>query len=252
MEKHSTSEPSPLSPTRWPPEAFAWQRSLPALLLVLVAFGGGLVLDSVVATLAGVTAADARAERLSWGILLGQIASYALIVPTLLALLPWLARRSLRELGLGPLDGRSVRFGLLGALAMYAVTIGISWIEYAFTHQRPSEAATALFTSTRDPALTFAFGVLAIVIAPFVEELAFRGFLFNAVLRSAPVWVAATVSGIVFGISHGSPSAFVPLAGSGVVLAYVYYRSGSLTAAMLTHATFNAVNVALLAIGVSA
>jgi len=106
-----------------------------------------------------------------------------------------------------------------------------------------------LFTSTHDPLLAMAFGVLAVVIAPFVEELMFRGFLFNTILRYTPVWAAATLSGIVFGLSHGSLTAFVPLAGSGIVLAYVYYVTGSLPASMLTHALFNAINVALIALG---
>jgi membrane protease YdiL (CAAX protease family) len=251
VEKHSTSVRSPLSPKHWPPEAFAWRRSLVALLVVLAAFGAGLVLASVVAVAMGVTQAQVSNQHLSWGILIGQIASYAVIVPTLFAVLPWLARRSLRDLGFGPLDRPAIVTALLGAIAMYAVTIGVASIEYAFTHQKPSDAATTLFAGTRDPRLAFGFAVLAIAIAPFVEELAFRGFLFNTILRYAPVWLAATLSGIVFGLSHGSVSAFLPLAGSGVVLAYVYYRSGSLAASMLTHAVFNAVNVAFLAIGVS-
>jgi len=51
---------------------------------------------------------------------------------------------------------------------------------------------------------------------------------------------------LLFGISHGSLSAFLPLAASGVVLAYVYQRSGSLTASMISHALFNLINVALI------
>ncbi len=249
MEKHSTSEPSPLSPTRWPPSAFAWPRSLAALGLVLLAFGAGLVLASVIAVRAGVTQRDVQSEHLSWGILDGQLASYVVIVPTLFFVLPWLARRSLRDLGLRPIGGRAVGVALLGAVAMYAVTIGLANVEFAVTHQKPQEAATALFSSSHDTLLTLAFAVLAIAIAPFVEELTFRGFLFNALLRYSPVWVAATISGMVFGLSHGSPSAFVPLAGSGIVLAYVYYLTGSLPASMLTHAIFNAINVALIALG---
>jgi hypothetical protein len=81
-----------------------------------------------------------------------------------------------------------------------------------------------------------------------MEEFEFRGFLFNAILRYAPVWAAAILSGIVFGAVHGSISAFVPLACSGVVLAYVYYVSGSLTASAIAHALFNLINVALLSI----
>jgi len=215
----------------------------------VLAFGTGLVLASITAVHLGVTQRDVQNEHLSWGILLGQLASYVVIVPTLLIVLPWLAQRSLGELGLRAPSGRALGIAVLGALAMYAVTLGIANVQLAITHQKPQEAATALFSSSHDPALTFAFALLAVAIAPFVEELTFRGFLFNALLRYAPVWVAATISGIVFGLSHGSLTAFVPLAGSGIVLAYVYYLTGSLPASMLTHALFNAINVALIALG---
>ena len=79
--------------------------------------------------------------------------------------------------------------------------------------------------------------------APIVEELVFRGFLFNALLRYSPVAIAAVLSALVFGIAHGSWSAFAPLAGAGLVLAVVYYRTGALSASMIAHAGFNAIAV---------
>ncbi len=249
MEKLSTSERSPLSPTRWPPDAFAWPRSLAALTLILLAFFGGAFLGSVTALHVGVTRSDLLNAHLSWGILLAQLINYVFLVPAVLLLLPWLARRSLRELGVRALDARAIGAGVLGAIAMYAVTLAIANLQFALTHQKPEEAATSLLTSTHDPLLAFGFALLAVGIAPFVEELTFRGFLFNTILRYAPVWVAATISGVIFGLSHGSSTAFLPLAGSGIVLAYVYYLSGSLPASMLTHALFNAINVALIALG---
>ncbi len=215
--------------------------------LLALAIYAGFILDSIVALhVLGTTAADVRTARLTWGIAVGQYLSYLPPLVALLAALPWLARRSLSDLGLRALDGRAIRAGLLGAAAMYAVTIGVANVEYLFTRQKPEETAIALFSSTHDAGLLAAFTVLAGVAAPFMEELFYRGFLFNALLRYLPMWVAAVVSGLLFGISHGSLSAFLPLAGSGIVLAYVYYRSGSLTASMLTHATFNLINVALL------
>jgi membrane protease YdiL (CAAX protease family) len=251
VEKPSTSERSPLSPTHWPTDAFAWRRSLVAFLVLALAFGADILLASLTAAHFGVTRSDVQAERLSWGILIAQVVNYVLLVPALLFVLPWLARRSLADLGLRLPDARAVGGGIAGALAMYAVTIGIANVQFVLTHQKPQEAATALLTGTHDPLLAFGFGVLAVVIAPFVEELTFRGFLFNAVLRYTPVWVAALVSGAIFGLSHGSPTAFLPLAGSGVVLAYVYHRTGSLPASMITHALFNAVNVAQIASGLT-
>jgi membrane protease YdiL (CAAX protease family) len=222
------------------------------LALLALAFYAGLVLDSTVAVrLLGTTTQDIKSTHLTWGIVVGQYLSYLPLLLALLTALPWLARRSLRDLGLRALTPRTLGAGLLGAVAMYAVTIGVANLEYAFTHEKPEETAISLFTSSHDPALLVSFTILAAVAAPFMEEFVYRGFLFNALLRYLPVWGAAVTSGLIFGISHGSLSAFLPLAGSGIVLAYVYYRTGSLTASMLTHATFNLINVALLSVAKS-
>jgi len=252
VEKPSISEPSPLSPTRWPAEAFSWPRSLIVFAALAVAFWIGLQLDAYVAVhVLGTTRHDIRASELTWGIAIGQYVSYLPILVVLLVGLPWVSGRSLGELGLRGFDRATLVAGVLGALAMYAVTIGIAAIQYVFTHQKPQEAAISFFTSTHDRALIATFTFLAVVAAPFMEEFVYRGFLFNALLRYMPVWVAAGLSGLLFGASHGSWSALLPLAASGVVLAYVYARSGSLTASMLTHALFNLVNVALLSLGKS-
>ena len=214
-----------------------------------VAFYVGLLLDSYIAIrLFGTTRYDITSSTLTWGIAIGQYVSYLPILLVLLVGVPWLSRRSLYQLGLRGFDRRTVVAGIIGAVAMYVVTISVANLQFTFTHQKPEEAAITLFTSTHDTTLMIAFTFLATVAAPFMEEFVYRGFLFNAVARYAPVWVAAIVSGVLFGISHGSSSAFLPLAASGVVLAYVYQRSGSLTASMLTHALFNLVNVALISV----
>ena len=248
MEKPSISEPSPLSPTRWPADAFSWQRSLAVLVALGLAFYFGLRLDATIAVRMGSTPHDFSASNLTWGIAIGQYFSYVPLLVVLLIAMPWLGRRSLGALGLRGIDRTTVIAGMLGAIAMYAVTIGVANVQFLFTHQKPEETAISLFTSTHDTALIVTFTFLAAVVAPFMEEFVFRGFLFNALLRYLPIWAAAALSGIIFGASHGSPSAFLPLAASGVVLAYVYERSGSLTAAMLTHALFNLINVALIAV----
>jgi membrane protease YdiL (CAAX protease family) len=217
------------------------------LVAIGVAFYAGLILDSFVAIrLLGTTPGDIASAKLTWGITIGQYLSYLPVLAVLLIGVPWASRMSLHDLGLRGFDRTTVFAGLIGAVAMYAVTIGLANVQYTFTHQKPEEAAITLFTSTHDPALIVLFTFLATIAAPFMEEFVYRGFLFNALMRYAPVWIAALVSGLLFGISHGSLSAFLPLAASGVVLAYVYQRSGSLTASMISHALFNLINVALI------
>ena len=248
MVKLSTSQRSPLSPTRWPPEAFAWWRSLLFLALLLLALILGVVLGALVARGAAPMGHPA-VNKLTWGIAIGQLVSYVPLVLVVVAFLPWVAERSLAELGWRRLDGRALATALVGAVAMYAVTVVVAGAQYLVTHRQPHEEAVALFTSTRDPALIATFSLIAVVAAPIVEESLFRGFLFNALLRYTPVWAAATVSGVLFGLSHLSLSALVPLACSGIVLAYVYHSSGSLTASMITHGLFNALNLAALSAG---
>jgi membrane protease YdiL (CAAX protease family) len=219
------------------------------LVALCVAFYAGLLLDSYIAIrLFGTSRHDITSSTLTWGIAIGQYFSYLPVLAVLLAGVPWAARRSLHELGLRGFDRRTVVAGIIGAVAMYAATIGVANVQFSFTHQKPEETAISLFTSTHDSALIALFTFLATIAAPFMEEFVYRGFLFNALARYAPIWLAAIVSGVLFGLSHGSTSAFLPLAASGVVLAYVYQRSGSLTASMLTHALFNLINVALITI----
>ena len=245
MEKTSTSELSPHSLTRSTPDFFPWQRSLVVLAALILAGAGGSILGQLGARALGTTMADIQNAHLTWGITAAQYLTYAPVLVVLALGLPWASGRSLADLGLRRIDRPALTAGAIGAVAMYVVTIGAASVQYLFTHQKPDESSVTLFTSTHDRALIASFAFLATIAAPFVEELVFRGFLFNAISRYTPVWAAAVLSGLVFGISHGT-SAFLPLACSGVVLAYVYARSGSLAASMVTHALFNIVNLILL------
>jgi len=87
------------------------------------------------------------------------------------------------------------------------------------------------------------FAITAIVVAPLLEETFFRGFLFQGLARSwGPVW-GAIVSAGLFGLAHQQASVFVPLFALGLLLAWVFYRSGSIWTNILLHASFNGVSV---------
>lgn len=109
------------------------------------------------------------------------------------------------------------------------------------------DLATDLGADDSTPAL-LAVIFLTLLMAPVVEELFFRGFLFGS-LRRVMAWpVAAVLAGAVFGAVHlGTPVIFlVPLAVFGGLLCVLYQRTGSLIPGMAVHAFNNA-----LALGVS-
>jgi CAAX protease family protein len=98
--------------------------------------------------------------------------------------------------------------------------------------------------------------VFVCVVAPIVEEFFFRGFIFGALRkmritiagRNLGVWVAAAITGILFGLAHtGSASSqyLIPLGFLGFMLCLLRWRTGSLYPCMALHSLNNS-----LALGV--
>jgi membrane protease YdiL (CAAX protease family) len=247
VEKLSTSQLSPLSPTRWPADAFSARRCLLFVGSVALAFGFGLVCAAVAVALGGpAPIRTGKNLQLTSGLLVAQIVAYIPLLATALPLLPFAARRSLDEIGLRRPSASDIRTAAIGTVAMYVFAEAAALLQKFALHIEGTQQAVRLFGTTHDRTLIYGLVALAVFIAPVVEELIFRGFVFNALLRYVNVGLAAAVSGIVFGLAHFDKTAFFPLACGGMVLAFVYYRSGSLTASMLTHGGFNAVNVVLV------
>ena len=175
-----------------------------------------------------------------------QLVLEVFVVAIVIAAMPRLSGFSLRELGFRALRGSDLVWAALGAVAMIVVVQGLSaGIESAF-HQQHEQAIVEQFRELHAPLLIWFFAGFAAVVAPIAEETIFRVFLFNAVMRYAGFWPGAIVSGIIFGAVHGDKFAFVPLAVGGMILAYVYYRSGNAFTSMITHGIFNAVTVIAL------
>jgi membrane protease YdiL (CAAX protease family) len=81
--------------------------------------------------------------------------------------------------------------------------------------------------------------IAGVIVAPIVEEIFFRGFIF-AGLRSRYEWRwAAVISSLLFALVHLQPAALIPIFGLGYIFAYLYYRSNSIWPAILMHVTTN-------------
>lgn len=81
---------------------------------------------------------------------------------------------------------------------------------------------------------------LAAVVAPFCEEIVYRGFLFGGMREKiGPVW-SAIVTSVVFAAAHFYVVAgLIAVVGYGLVFCWLYHRSGSLWPGIVAHAVFN-------------
>jgi hypothetical protein len=92
--------------------------------------------------------------------------------------------------------------------------------------------------------IVIAWGVLICVLAPIVEEVFFRGFMFTVFARRMGVAWAALLDGAVFGIGHaGGAEAIqlVALGAFGVALCLLYWRTQSIIPGMALHALNNSI-----------
>ncbi len=81
---------------------------------------------------------------------------------------------------------------------------------------------------------------LLVVVAPVTEEVMFRGLILRGFLRRFNVAAAFVLSSILFGVVHLNPWQFVSATALGLLFAWWYARTQSLTPSMIGHALVNA------------
>lgn len=108
-----------------------------------------------------------------------------------------------------------------------------------------------------DRAYLIATAVAAVVAAPIVEELVFRGLVLRGLLSKLGPIVAVGVQGVLFGVAHVDPvrgvgnlGLAIVLSGVGIALGTAAYLTRRLGPAVIAHAIFNGVVVVILLSGV--
>ncbi|MBL7164516.1 MAG: CPBP family intramembrane metalloprotease [Anaerolineales bacterium] len=97
-----------------------------------------------------------------------------------------------------------------------------------------------LFSEAASPAWVFFGGAL---VAPLVEEIIFRGFIF-AGLQGRYGWKkSALISAGLFAMIHFQPAAIIPIFILGLIFAYLYHLSGSIWPAVIMHMSTNALGL---------
>ena len=96
------------------------------------------------------------------------------------------------------------------------------------------------------PLSTYATLLAAVFIAPFCEEVFFRGFVFPGLRNGMSLVWAIIISSLLFGVAHGDPGSFPVLFVIGLALAFLRWRTQSIWPGMILHMLNN--GIAALAI----
>ena len=255
MQNNSTWAPSAPSPIVWPAKAWnVWLTIAVAIGAVFVAF-----VPALGYTIFEIVAGRYDPQHMMTGAnidvtLTGQVITYLPVALYFAAVLPPLSGCTLQTLGFRMPSSRAVLAGVLGTIAMFASMSLVSAAIVSITHHQDTEIAIELLKSLQTDGQKINFILVAVVLAPMVEELVFRVYFFNFLQRYSTPWIAMILSATVFGLFHilGMPknqlgsqllSVAIPLAVGGFVLAYVYAKTRNYWASVITHVLFNAIGV---------
>ena len=141
--------------------------------------------------------------------------------------LGWTTANLLPNLGLGVVGWVVV--------VVAEVVIGLILVNFGVVQNQAQQFGIEKATRPVFFLLLFGMGVLA----PIAEETFFRGYIFRSYLTSlGPVWAFA-LSAVIFGVLHLNLAALLPLVVIGLILAYLFYRTGSLVPSMVAHGLNN-------------
>ena len=150
-----------------------------------------------------------------------------------------------RRLGL-----RSFRIvsGIGWMLAAYGIFLGLTAVYSLIVDTQSEQQVLQEIGAETETAMLIAQGILVVGLAPITEELFFRGFVFGGLRGRLSFWPAVLLSGVFFGSIHlfgGSLAVIPPLAAFGVMLAWLYERTGSIWPPILMHAIQNGIAFAV-------
>jgi len=98
------------------------------------------------------------------------------------------------------------------------------------------------------PLATYATLAGAVFVAPFCEELFFRGFVFQGLRQRLNIPLAVVLSALIFGIAHADPGSFPVLFVIGIVLAIVRWRTRSIWPCIGLHTLNNVLSALFIVV----
>jgi membrane protease YdiL (CAAX protease family) len=181
--------------------------------------------------------ASAQAYWPAWGLVWTEL--FVFLLPPVIAATgsnlrpgPFLRlsrRPTARQVALGAATGVALFFAAAGIMSLTTLLVPRRWVDtFDISH---------LFQGS--PREQFAMALIATLLAPLAEEVAFRGYLLSALRTHLRPGAAIAASSVLFAAMHLDPVRFPAVLFLGAFLGWLAWRSGSLWPAVAAHAANN-------------
>lgn len=147
---------------------------------------------------------------------------------------------------------KALGLGMLMFIPMMLVVNGSAygmqeWMKEFWPDLGGQDVAEA-FRSSKDNLAKMMLAISAAVIAPLVEEIIFRGFIYGVIKRYTDGIYAALCSSLLFALVHLHVGTLFPLALLALMFCAMYELTGSLLLPMVMHGLFNASSLIVMAL----
>lgn len=85
-----------------------------------------------------------------------------------------------------------------------------------------------------------------VILAPFAEELLFRGYLLGKLLKYTPAWAAVLITSLLFGVAHASWAVGIDVFALSIILSSLRLITGNIWSSVVLHMIKNGIAFYLL------
>ena len=129
-------------------------------------------------------------------------------------------------------------------LVAYPLMIGFSLLQKMFFDPGEElQKAVEILLESDNNALRIVLIISATIVAPLVEEIIFRGYLYAVIKRYSGCVFAAITTSLLFAVVHGNLPGMMPLFILALILTLAYELTGCLWVPIVAHSLFNLFNI---------
>jgi membrane protease YdiL (CAAX protease family) len=238
----------PIPPKQSKPMMPMKKRVLYTLGLPLWVFLGFMLAQALIlALISGLQAAGVSFDGINPTILntVGAAVIYALAILLVLGV-PWLVKKrptTREELGLHRLPTwMDILWAPAGMVAYFILTSLVTAFAMGFLtfvdYGQTQETGFAEIAAQSEYVLAF---ISLVIVAPFAEEVLFRGYLFGKLRKYAPLWLSILITSLLFAVVHFQWNVGLDVFALSIVLCLLRVVSGSLWPSILLHMLKNGV-----------
>lgn len=145
---------------------------------------------------------------------------------------------------------KNVFYGIVGYIAavplLVAVLLLVALVVSLTKYVPEKQMVVEMFLREKNVPFLIYSAIFTGIIGPIIEELFFRGFMYNAFKKRIGIFWAMFITSAIFASLHSNLVSFFPILALGFVLAYMYEKTGTIVSSVTVHMVHNLGMVFLL------